>query len=62
MNDLNLAAIAKGAGVAAVIAVPAGIAQNLSDRGSSLAFALFLVVVVALGAKLTWDIVAGLLA
>ncbi len=48
MNDLNLTAIAKGTGVAAVVAVPAGIAQNLIDRGSSAAFALFLVVVVAL--------------
>jgi len=48
MNDLDLRAIAKGAGVAAIIAVPAGIAQNLIDRGSSAAFGLFLVVVLAL--------------
>jgi putative membrane protein (TIGR04086 family) len=48
MSDLDLSAIAKGAGIAALIAVPAGIAQNLTERGSSLAFALFLVVVLAL--------------
>lgn len=49
MGNLNLGAIARGAAVTAVFAVPAGIAQNLIDRESSLSFALFLVVVLALG-------------
>lgn len=49
MGNLNLGAIARGAAVTAVFAVPAGIVQNLIDRESSLSFALFLVVVLALG-------------
>lgn len=49
MRDLNLRAIGRGAIITAVIAVPAGIAQNLIDRASSVSFALFLVVVLALG-------------
>lgn len=49
MGNLNLGAIARGAAVTTVFAVPAGIVQNLIDRESSLSFALFLVVVLALG-------------
>ena len=48
MNDLDFRAIGKGAGAAAAIAVPAGIVQNLLDRGSSAAFATFLIIMLAL--------------
>lgn len=47
---LDRMAVARGALVAAAVAVPAGIAQNLVGRGSSLSFALFVVTVLGLGA------------
>lgn len=49
-GGLDTTAVARGALVAACIAVPAGIAQNMVGRGSSLSFALFLVTVFGLGA------------
>lgn len=50
MDGIDRSAILRGAGVAALVAVPAGIVQNLVGRDSGLALPLFLVILVGLGA------------
>jgi putative membrane protein (TIGR04086 family) len=48
-SDLDARAIGRGAGVAAAIALPAAIIQNLVAEGSSLRGLLFLVIAAAFG-------------
>lgn len=49
MTDLDLAAVARGAGLAAAVALPAAVVQNLAPERSSLRPLLFLVIAGAFG-------------
>jgi hypothetical protein len=49
VSDLDTTAIARGAGTAAAVALPAAVVQNLVSEGSSLRSLLFLVIAAGFG-------------